>query len=190
LKGKIISRRRLLKGAALLGTAGTIGAVVTLAKSYSALAASSKVESDDPLGAWFITLTPNLPPGVKPPPPDAALTVFNSGGSVVETDRQYLKASPGMGSWVKTGKYTFEYTLLKQSVNPDNTYARAEHINHKVVLNETFDKFSGKYESNRLGCVGKSGRPFYCKHRGHPNQSRSRHISGVKSVLVQNSELS
>ena len=146
MKDLAFGRRWLLKGAGLLGTAGTFATVTAVTRHHSALAQNSRKNEDfnSPLGAWLITVTPNLPSGVKSPPPDRALTVFNSGGSVIETDRAYLKASPGVGSWVKTGQYTFEYTLVKQSVNPDNTYARAEHINHKVMLNKTFDKFSGK----------------------------------------------
>jgi len=155
LKGKTLSRRRLLKGAALLGTVGTIGAVVAVAKSYSARAASSKVESDGPLGAWFITVTPHLPPGAKPRRLGRAMTVINAGGTVVETDLGYLKSNPGMGAWVRTGKYTFEYTLFKQSVNPDGTYARTEQIHQKNVLNETFDKFSGDSFVTILDASGK-----------------------------------
>lgn len=154
MKGKALSRRRLLKGAALLGTAGTIGAVVAVAKSYSALATSSKVESDGPLGAWFITVTPHLPPGATRRL-GKAMTVLNAGGTVVETDLGYLKSNPGMGAWVRTGKYTFEYTLFKQSVNPDGTYARTEQIHQKNVLNETFDKFSGDSFVTILDASGK-----------------------------------
>jgi len=155
LKDRTISRRRLLKGAALLGTVGTIGAVVAVAKSYLALAASPKVESDGPLGAWFITITPHLPPGAKPRQLGKAMTVINAGGTVVETDLGYLKSSPGMGAWARTGKYTFEYTLFKQSVNPDGTYARTEQIHQTNVLNETFDKFSGNSFVTILDASGK-----------------------------------
>jgi len=149
LKDRTISRRRLLKGAALLGS------VVAVAKSYDSLAASPKLESDGPLGAWFITVTPHLPPGAKPRRLGRAMTVINAGGTVVETDLGYLKSSPGMGAWVRTGKYTFEYTLFKQSVNPDGSYARTEQIHQKNVLNETFDKFSGDSFVTILDASGK-----------------------------------
>jgi hypothetical protein len=145
LKDKTLSRRQLLKGAGMLSTAGIIAAVA-VAKHHSALADSSTKNNDidGPLGAWLITVTPNLPPGVKVRPLGRVLTVINAGGTVIETDLAYLKSTPGMGAWVRTGKYTFEYNLIKHSVNPDGSYARAEHINQKNELNETFDNFTGK----------------------------------------------
>jgi len=133
-----------------------------MAKSNSADADSSKFENhfNSPVGAWLFTLTPT--PNVQEPSPSTpftsgkVLTVINAGGTVVETELAGFeeRANPGMGTWVQTGKYTFEYTLLKAFLNPDGSYSSMEQINQKNVLNQTFDQFSGQSFITRLAQDG------------------------------------
>lgn len=141
------SRRKLLKSATLLGGTGLIGAVVYVAtrgnNTAAALASNDDAyqkfdEGKGPLGAWMLTLTPDVP---NPKSSTKAMIVINAGGTVVETN--LVNPRVGMGAWKQTGGQTFDYIFLKQRSDAKGNNTGMVQILHRNTLNKTFDEFDG-----------------------------------------------
>ena len=88
-----------------------------LAATLLALSTSAKaVEERSLVGSWFAEAVPTTVP--RPPVKD--LITFTRDGTVVESQRLYLKdtpwgpllRTPGAGEWRRTGDRTFAVTLL------------------------------------------------------------------------------
>lgn len=141
------SRRKLLKSATLLGGTGLIGAVAYVAtrgnNTATALASNDDAyqkfdEGKGPLGAWMLTVTPDVP---NPKSSNKAMMVINAGGTVVETNLNTPRV--GMGAWKQTGGQTFDSIFLKQRFDAKGNNTGMVQVLQHNTLNKTFDEFDG-----------------------------------------------
>lgn len=94
-------------------------------------------------GAWRAIVTPTAgAPGQPPVPPFQALTTYSSGGGVVTSNSFLPTASPGYGSWKRTGRRTFTDTT-EAFTYQNGQFAGTFRVRHTVRLNARGDTYNG-----------------------------------------------
>lgn len=104
-------------------------------------------------GSWKAAVTPISPPGVDP---FTDLLTFTSDGSVIETRRLFVPATPfgalietpGHGAWTRTadGQFDIHFTFLLQGAS-DGSDVGTDNIHLQVSLDATGKVLSGTFES-------------------------------------------
>jgi hypothetical protein len=134
-------RRQLLKGA---GTLSALGALTALGKPAVAFANSTNA-AQGPEGSWFFTVTASSSSGL--PSPIVGLETYAAGGGYTETDQLSFMpstlATPGHGSWKRTGERTFLLTYLTLNHDTAGTFQGTSKIRQVATLNDAGDAYSG-----------------------------------------------
>lgn len=133
-------RRHLLKGAGILGT---LGALIALGWPMAAFAKNTVDQG--PEGSWLFTVTATSSSGL--PSPVLGLETYVAGGGYTETDQLSFMpsslATPGHGSWKRTGERTFLLTYLTLNHDMQGTFQGTSKIRQVATLNETGDAYKG-----------------------------------------------
>ncbi|HKR30105.1 MAG TPA: hypothetical protein VJT08_06495 [Terriglobales bacterium] len=105
------------------------------------------------VGSWKAAVTPISPPGLDP---FTDLLTFTSDGSVIETRRLFVPATPfgalletpGHGGWTRTadGQFDIHFTFLLQGAK-DGADVGTDNVHLLVSLDSTGTALSGTFES-------------------------------------------
>lgn len=133
-------RRYLLKGAGILST---LGALMVFGKPMAAFANTDAGQG--PEGTWLYTVTATSDSGL--PSPVVGLETYAAGGGYTETDQLSFMpsslATPGHGSWKRTGERTFLLTYLTLNHDTQGTFQGTSKIRQVATLNEQGNAYSG-----------------------------------------------
>lgn len=133
-------RRYLLKGAGILGV---LSALIALRRSMTAFANTNTDQG--PEGSWLYTVTATSASGL--PSPVLGIETYAAGGGYTETDQLSFMpsslATPGHGSWKRTGERTFLLTYLTLNHDTQGTFQGTSKIRQVATLNETGDTYRG-----------------------------------------------
>ena len=134
-------RRQLLKGAGVLSA---LGALTALGQPMAAFAASTGADQG-PEGSWLYRVTATSSSGL--PSPVLGLETYAAGGGYTETDQLSFMpsslATPGHGSWKRTGERTFLLTYLTLNHDTNGTFQGTSKIRQVATLNQTGTAYSG-----------------------------------------------
>ena len=134
-------RRQLLKGAGVLSA---LGALTALGQPMAAFADSTGADQG-PEGSWLYTVTATSSSGL--PSPVLGLETYAAGGGYTETDQLSFMpsslATPGHGSWKRTGERTFLLTYLTLNHDTNGTFQGTSKIRQVATLNQTGTAYSG-----------------------------------------------
>ncbi|GAC1375412.1 MAG: hypothetical protein NVSMB44_43940 [Ktedonobacteraceae bacterium] len=134
-------RRQLLKGA---GALSALGALAALGSPKAAFAKNTD-EGQGPEGSWLFTVTATSSSGL--PSPIFGLETYAAGGGYVETDQLSFMpsslATPGHGSWKRTGERTFLLTYLTLNYDTKGTPQGTSKIRQVATLKENENAYSG-----------------------------------------------
>lgn len=134
-------RRAILQGAGVLGAFSTLVALTNPAAAF----ASTSGASQGPEGSWFYRVTATSASSL--PSPVVGLDTYSAGGGYTETDQlSFLPSSlatPGHGSWKRTGERTFLLTYLTLNHDTIGTFQGTSKIRQIATLNEARNAYSG-----------------------------------------------
>jgi hypothetical protein len=117
--------------------AAQISLALTLLGTHIAAAHDRVCEVSPLVGAWTLAVTPQRNPDVEGvPPPFTALFVFESGGTLTETDTGFhptaavpifpelglLSSSDGLGSWELDASNRYRGQFIKNLFNPSGQH--------------------------------------------------------------------
>lgn len=134
-------RRRLLKGAGVLGTLG----ILTALRQPMAAFAENTDASQGPEGSWLYSVTATSTSGL--PSSVLGLETYAAGGGYTETDQLSFMpstlATPGHGSWKLTGERTFLLTYITLNHDSNGTFQGTSKIRQVATLNQKGTAYSG-----------------------------------------------
>jgi hypothetical protein len=134
-------RRQLLKGAGALSTLGVLAAL----EGPTAVFAKTTDGGQGPEGSWLFTVTATSASGL--PSPVLGLETYAAGGGYTETDQLSFMpstlATPGHGSWKRTGERTFLLTYLTLNHDAQGTFQGTSKIRQVATLNEAGNAYKG-----------------------------------------------
>jgi hypothetical protein len=134
-------RRQLLKSAGVLSA---LGALTALGGPMTAFAKNTDA-GQGPEGSWLFTVTATSSSGL--PSPIMGIETYAAGGGYTETDQLSFMpsslATPGHGSWKRTGERTFLLTYLTLNYDTKGTFQGTSKIRQIAKLNEAGNAYSG-----------------------------------------------
>jgi hypothetical protein len=134
-------RRQFLKGAAALSSLGALAAL----GSPTAASAKNTDSGQGPEGSWLFTVTATSSSGL--PSPIIGIETYAAGGGYTETDQLSFMpsslATPGHGSWKRTGERAFLLTYLTLNYDTKGTFQGTSKIRQIATLNEAGNTYSG-----------------------------------------------
>lgn len=142
-------------------------AVLTMAALISLTVTQESVKADGPSGpqlegAWSVIVTPTAgAPGQPPVPPFKALTTYSGGGGVVTSNSFLPTASPGYGSWRRSGGHTFTDTT-EAFTYQNGVFAGTFRVRHNISLNAGADSFTGVSDASLILPDGITTIPLGC----------------------------
>src|SRR5436853_1408909 len=134
-------RRQLLKSAGVLSA---LGALTALGGPMTAFAKNTDA-GQGPEGSWLFTVTATSSSGL--PSPIMGIETYAAGGGYTETDQLSFMpsslATPGHGSWKRTGERSFLLTYLTLNHDTQGTFQGTSKIRQVARLNQTGTAYSG-----------------------------------------------
>jgi hypothetical protein len=142
-----LNRRRILRGASVLGAAGALAALPSLDVGY---AEPAHPAARGPAGSWVAIVT--IKGG---PPPFQVLRTFSDGGGYIESASNsrspQAPESPGHGTWVRTGAdstragdeaRTFGLTFIVDRFDGGGNLIGTIKVRERSTLSETGDTYT------------------------------------------------
>ena len=134
-------RRQFLKGAGVLSA---VGALTVLGTPMAAFAKNTNA-GQGPEGSWLYTVAATSSSGL--PSPIIGIETYTAGGGYTETDQLSFMpstlATPGHGSWKRTGERTFLLTYLTLNHDTQGTFQGTSKIRQVATLNQTGTAYRG-----------------------------------------------
>ena len=139
--GQTKRRQLLIRGAGVLSA---LGALTALGRPMEVFAKNTDA-GQGPEGSWLFTVTTTSSSGL--PSPIIGVETYAAGGGYTETDQLSFMpstlATPGHGSWKRTGERTFLMTYLTLNHDPQGTFQGTSKIRQIATLNEARNAYSG-----------------------------------------------
>jgi hypothetical protein len=153
-----LNRRRILKGASVLGAAGALAALPPLDVGY---AEPAHPAARGPAGSWVAIVTIL---GTGAPPAFQVLRTYSDGGGYIESASNsrnpQAPESPGHGAWARTGApvadstrdgaqpHTFAVTFVVDRFDAGGNLIGTIKVRESATFGETEDAYTslGKFE--------------------------------------------